>query len=132
MIDRMIRWSATVFALLAAALVLVSCTDAEPTVDERFVDAFVDMRVVEQIYGAESPMARVGRRSVLQKYGYTRESFLEMSQKIQDDAHYWMPFQKRVVNRVESILDPESFLKKKEEEAAKEAAKKAKKKEEKK
>jgi len=131
MIDRMIR-CATVLALLTTALVLVSCTDAEPSVDERFVDAFVDMRVVEQIYGAESPMARLGRRSVLQKYGYTRESFLEMSQKIQDDVHYWMPFQKRVVDRVDSILDPESFLKKKEEEAAKEAAKKAKKKEAKK
>jgi len=128
----MIRWSATVFALLAAFVVLVSCSDAEPTVDERFVDAFVDMRVVELVYGAESPMARLARRSVLEKYGYTRESFLEMSQKIQDDAHYWMPFQKRVVNRIDSILDPESFVKKKEEEAAKEAAKKAKKKEEKK
>lgn len=111
---------------LAAAVALVACKGASGYVDERFVDAFVEMRVIDQMYGAEAPMARLGRRAVLEKYGYTRESFLEASAKLQEDDTRWVPFQARVVDRVDSILDPESYVKRKEEEAAKAAAKKAK------
>ena len=46
--------------------------------------------------------------------------------KLQEDDTRWVPFQARVVDRVDSILDPESYVKRKEEEAAKAAAKKAK------
>ena len=114
------------FLALAAAIALVACKGETSSVDERFVDAFVEMRIVDQMYGAEAPMARLARRTVLEKYGYTRESFLEASAKIQEDDTRWVPFQARVVDRVDSILDPESYVKRKEEEAARAAAKKAK------
>lgn len=114
------------FLALAAAVALVACKGETGSVDERFVDAFVEMRIADQMYGAEAPMARQARRAVLEKYGYTRESFLEASAKLQEDPSRWVPFQARVVDRVDSILDPESYVKRKEEEAAKAAAKKAK------
>ena len=126
MIGRMIRWNVRIFALMFAAVLLVACFNDEPTVDERFVDAFVDMRAMEMMYGAQSPTTRVARREILQKYGYTQETFLAMSEKIQADEHYWLPFQKKVVNRLDSVLDPEAFVKKKEEEAEKAKKKKSK------
>ena len=119
----MIRWNVRIFALMFAAVLLVACFNDEPTVDERFVDAFVDMRAMEMMYGAQSPTTRVARREILQKYGYTQETF---AQEIQADEHYWLPFQKKVVNRLDSVLDPEAFIKKKEEEAEKAKKKKSK------
>lgn len=108
-------------------LTLAACGGDVPSVDENFVETFVELRVAEQMYGTESPMARLARSKTLEKYGYTRETFLAMTDNILGDPHYWMPFQKRVTDRIDSVLDPEAYKKMKEEEAAKAAAKKLKK-----
>lgn len=86
--------------------------------------AYVEMRAIEQAYGAESASARIVRRDILKKYGYTRETYLQMAERIRDDEFCWVPFQARVVDRIDSILDPEGFKKRKEEEAAKAKKKK--------
>lgn len=106
-------------------LTLAACGDA-PSVDENLVETFVELRVAEQMYGSETPMARLARSKTLEKHGYTRETFLAMTDNILADPHYWMPFQKRVTDRIDSVLDPEAYKKMKEEEAAKAAAKKLK------
>ena len=105
---------------------LCACKNENPDIDERFIAAYVDMRVAEQMYGVTSPMTRLYRKATLKKYGYTRESFLAETDKILMNSDYWKPFQNRVVARLDSVLDPESFIKKKEEEAAKAKAKKEK------
>ncbi len=105
--------------LLAALLsvALVACRDENPTVNEKFIAAFVEMRVIEQTYGADSPMCRLARADVLKKYGYTRESFMAESKKILENPSYWNPFQNRVLDHIDSTLDPESYIQKKEAEA---------------
>ena len=88
-------------------LTLAACGDA-PSVDENLVETFVELRVAEQMYGSETPMARLARSKTLEKHGYTRETFLAMTDNILADPHYWMPFQKRVTDRIDSVLDPEA------------------------
>ena len=62
------------------------------------------MRVAEQIYGGDSPTARLARLDVLKKYGYTREEFLKATDKVLDDDKLWLPFQAAVSDRIDSLL----------------------------
>ena len=66
------RFSAFRFAIavLMSFVFFAGCTDREPKADERLVSAYVELRVVEQTYGGESPAARLARRTVLEKYGF--------------------------------------------------------------
>lgn len=121
-VSRIVYALALCFSLIA----LWGCNDEAPTVEEKFVSAFVDMRVMETIYGADAPTTRIARKDILKKYGYTRESYLARVEEIKADERYWVPFQKQVVARVDSILDPEDFIKRKEMEAAKAKSKKKK------
>lgn len=114
-----IRRFAFALGLCGILLVPCACKNENPNIDEKFIAAFVDMRVAEQMYGTTSPVTRMARNQTLKQYGYTRETFLAETNKILMDEDYWVPFQNRVVARLDSVLDPESFIKKKEEEAAK-------------
>ncbi len=90
--------------LCAVAFLLCACSDSASGADKRFVAAFVEMRVVEQLYGGDSPMGRLVRREVLKKYGYTREEFLKATDKLLEDEKRWMPFQLAVSERIDSLL----------------------------
>lgn len=68
------------------------------------MSAYVEVRMVEQTYGGESPAARLARKTVLEKYGYTRESFAAACDKVLDDETMWVPFQQAVVDRIDSLL----------------------------
>lgn len=88
---------------LGGLLSLTGCeTVSKP--DKKFVDAFVDMRVIELCYGVESPMTRLLRQETLRNYGYTREQYLAETERLLDNENAWVPFQKAVVERVDSLL----------------------------
>ncbi len=91
------------FAVLAA-LLLSACSKDTPTVDERLVSTFVEIRMVEQNYGAESPAGRLARKGVLERHGYTRETFAAACDKVLEDDAMWIPFQQAVVDRIDSLL----------------------------
>ena len=91
------------FAVLAA-LLLAACSKDTPTVDERLVSTFVEIRMVEQNYGAESPAGRLARKGVLERHGYTRETFAAACDKVLEDDAMWIPFQQAVVDRIDSLL----------------------------
>lgn len=112
------------FVFAVAGLMLFACANDNPQTDEKFVAAYVDMRVAEQMYGANSPMARMVRQEILGKYGYTRESYSQQAEILLKDDLRWVPFQRQVVDRIDSLLDPEGFVKKKEAAAAKAKKKK--------
>lgn len=97
----MARWVALFFVVAA----MVACS-GEVSVDQKFVDAYVEMRVVETTYGVTSPLARVGRQEVLKKYGFTREKYLAKAEEILADENQWVPFQKAVVARLDTLLMP--------------------------
>ena len=51
------------FAVLAAFL-LAACSKEDIKPDMRLVEAFVEVRIIEQNYGAEAPAARLARQAV--------------------------------------------------------------------
>ena len=90
--------------IVLAALLVAGCGNDAPTVDVNLVSAFVEIRMVEQTYGVESPAGRLARKGVLDRHGYTRESFAAACDKVLDDATLWVPFQTAVADRIDSLL----------------------------
>lgn len=86
---------------------LFGCS-GEVTVDQKFVDLFVELRVVEITYGKDSPMGRLVRQDALKAAGYTREQFLAKTDEILNDERQWVPFQKAVTARLDSLLEQPS------------------------
>ena len=70
--------------LLVASLFLVvtfgmgGC-NGEVSVDQEFVNLYVELRVAEMTYGKTSPTTRLVRQDALKAAGYTRESFAAAS-----------------------------------------------------
>jgi len=89
---------------LACAFLFAGCADKEPRADERLVAAYVEIRVADQTFGAESPAARLAHKTILEKYGYDRLSFVEACDKVLADQKMWVPFQRAVTERVDSLL----------------------------
>lgn len=84
---------------------LFGCS-GEVSVDQKFVDLFVELRVSEITYGKDSPMGRLVRQDALKAAGYTREQFLAKTDEILNDERQWVPFQKAVNARIDSLLTP--------------------------
>lgn len=98
-------------AIFAVALLLFSVfgmggCSGEVSVDQKFVDLFVELRVAEITYGKDSPMGRLVRQDALKAAGYTREQFLAKTDEILNDERQWVPFQKAVNARIDSLLAP--------------------------
>ena len=91
--------------LLLSAFGLVGCAN-EVSVDQKVVDLFVELRVAEITYGKDSPMGRLVRQDALKAAGYTREQFLAKTDEILNDERQWVPFQKAVNARIDSLLTP--------------------------
>jgi len=89
-------------AFLLAAAILSGCQQ-KGGVDSRFVEAFVELRMVETTYGSESPTARMARVNVLKQFGYTREQFLAEADKLLEDDSRWVDFQKAVIARIDTL-----------------------------
>ena len=98
-------------AVLAVALLLLSafgmsgCSGAV-SVDQKFVDLYIELRVAEITYGKDSPMGRLVRQDALTAAGYTREQFLAKTDEILNDERQWVPFQKAVNARIDTLLAP--------------------------
>ena len=71
------------FALLLAEL--FSGCSGEVTVDQKFVNLFVELRIAEMTYGKDSPTVRIVRQDALKAAGYTREQFLAKTEEILND-----------------------------------------------
>jgi len=91
-------------ALLLAAL--FSGCSGEVSVDQEFVNLYVELRIAEMTYGKTSPMTRLVRQDALKAAGYTRETFLAKADEILGDERQWVPFQKAVNARIDSLLAP--------------------------
>ena len=89
----------------SAAFGMGGCS-GEVSVDQKFVDLFVELRVAEITYGKDSPMGRLVRQDILNAAGYTREQFLAKTEEILNDERQWVPFQKAVNARIDTLLTP--------------------------
>jgi hypothetical protein len=93
-----------VAALFFSAAFSMSGCSGEVSVDQKFVNLFVELRVAEMTYGKDSPMGRLVRQDALKAAGYTREQFLAKTDEILNDERQWVPFQKAVNARIDSLL----------------------------
>ena len=91
--------------LLFSAFAMGGCS-GEVSVDQKFVDLYVEMRVIDMTYGKDAPMGRLVRQDALKAAGYTREKFLAKTDEILNDERQWVPFQKAVNARLDTLLAP--------------------------
>ena len=89
---------------LFAAFLLAACSKEDIKPDMRLVEAFVEVRIIEQNYGAEAPAARLARQATLKKYGYTTETFTQACDAVLNDDAMWLPFERAVTERIDSLL----------------------------
>lgn len=89
---------------VACALLLAACSKQDVKPDMRLVESYVEVRMIEQTYGAESPAARLSRQATLKKYGYTSESFTQACDAVLNDDAMWLPFERAVTERIDSLL----------------------------
>lgn len=97
-------WRAFVMSLCAGCIVLCACDQGSPSIDSRLVSTYVDIRVMEQSLGTETPEARLARKSLVEKHGYTLESYKKAIDGILEDDSRWVPFQQAVVRSIDSLL----------------------------
>ncbi len=90
-------------ALSFVVAALLGCS-GEVSVDQNYVDTFVELRVIDITFGAQSPASRIARQEVLKKHGYTLESFLAKTDKVLEDENMWVPFQKAVTVRIDEKI----------------------------
>lgn len=91
------------FAFLLAALAMLTGCKESLKINQQFVNAYVDMRVSDFVYGADTPVARLSRQEILKKYGYSREQFLAETDRLLAEDEKWVEFQKAVVLRIDSL-----------------------------
>jgi hypothetical protein len=85
-------------------IMLCACDQGSPSIDSRLVSTYVDIRVMEQSLGTETPEARLARKSIVEKHGYTLESYKKAIDNILEDDSRWVPFQQAVVRNIDSLL----------------------------
>lgn len=90
-------------ALSFVVAALLGCS-GEVSVDQNYVDTFVELRVIDITFGAQSPASRIARQDVLKKHGYTLESFLAKTDKVLADETMWVPFQKAVTVKIDERI----------------------------
>lgn len=97
-----------IFLIIALAVLMclqAGCEKKSPTLDERFVNTYTELLLAEQMYGKDSPTARLKRKKILSDAGYNREQFLKKADEILDDRDMWVPFQKAVIERLDSLIE---------------------------
>lgn len=97
-------WRASVMSLCMGCIMLCACDQRSPSIDSRLVSTYVDIRVMEQSLGTETPEARLARKSIVEKHGYTLESYKKAIDNILEDDSRWVPFQQAVVRNIDSLL----------------------------
>ena len=94
-----------IIALAVLMCLQAGCDKKSPTLDERFVNTYTELLIAEQMYGKDSPSARLKRKAILDNAGYSREQFLKKADEILDDKDMWVPFQKAVIARLDSLIE---------------------------
>ena len=77
-----------IFLIIALAVLMclqAGCEKKSPTLDERFVNTYTELLIAEQMYGKDSPTARLKRKKILSDAGYNREQFLKKADEILGD-----------------------------------------------
>ena len=94
-----------IFCLVTLACLQAGCEKKAPTVDQKLVNTYTELLIAEQMYGQDSPAARTKRKAILDSAGYSRDQFLKKTNAILDDKDMWIPFQKAVIERLDTLIE---------------------------
>ena len=94
-----------ILAFVACLCLQVGCDKKDPSVDQKFVNAYTELLIAEQMYGKDSPAARLRRKAVLDSVGYSREDVLKKARVVLDDRVMWVPFQKTDIDRLDTLAE---------------------------
>jgi len=101
------QWKRRACAALSLCVlngIFCACDQGAPSVDSRLVSTYVDIKVMENSLGTDSPEARLARKGIVEKHGYTLESYAKAVDGILEDDSRWVPFQQAVVRHIDSLL----------------------------
>ena len=94
-----------ILGLVALLCLQAGCEKKKKSVDEKFVNTYTELLIAEQMYGKDSPTARLKRKVILNEAGYSRETFIKNANEILDDKDLWVPFQKAVIDRLDTLIE---------------------------
>jgi len=104
--SKSVAWRTLLILAFVVCLCLqVGCDKKDPSVDPKFVNAYTELLIAEQMYGKDSPTARIKRKIILDSAGYSRDQFLKKANAILDDRDMWVPFQKAVIDRLDTLIE---------------------------
>ena len=98
----LLQWFGFVFIFF----LLLGCESFSPSVSEKFIDTYIELRLASLEFGDVNPDARIKRTEILKNNNYTAESFNEYADKIRANPELWLLFQQRVVDILDSLSEP--------------------------
>jgi hypothetical protein len=99
------------FWLGAGLLALGGCQVARYEPDAKFVDLYVDLKLVSTAMSGDLARAAELRRAVLARHGMTPADFHEQYARLAGHPEAWRPFQERVIARMDEFLQKQDIRK---------------------
>lgn len=93
------------FWLGAGLLALGGCQASRYEPDAKFVDLYVDLKLVSSAMSGDLARAAELRRAVLARHGMTPAEFHEQYARLAGHPEAWRPFQERVIARMDEFLE---------------------------
>ena len=91
------------FLIFLAFLALCACEkNSSASVDDNLVLAYAELRVAMQEYG-EAEDGKAIRFQILEKYGFTADSFEKKTEELKKEPDKWIIFQKKLITILDSI-----------------------------
>ncbi len=92
------------FLILFLSSSLISCSDKEAD-HQRFVDAYVDLRIAQDTLKNDSTDIRQLKDEILKKHGLTEEEYGSAFEYFNDNPELWEKFYDEAIARVDSLRD---------------------------
>jgi len=91
------------FLILFALLALCACKkNSDASAYNSLAHAYAELRIAMREYG-ETEDGKAMRFQILEKYGFSAESFEEKTEELKKESEKWLEFQKTVVAILDTI-----------------------------
>ncbi len=88
---------------IAGLLLLLGCQSSRYEPDAKFVNSYVDLKLVSTALSHDPERAGEMRRVVLARHGMTPAEFHEQFMRLAENPEAWKPFQERVLARIDEF-----------------------------
>ncbi|MCL1957939.1 MAG: hypothetical protein FWF63_11510 [Fibromonadales bacterium] len=99
------------FLLPLAFFALCACEEKSNTSNyDALAHIYAELRIATQEYG-ETENGRAIRFQILEKYGFSADSFEIKTKELKKEPEKWLIFQKNVIDILDSITRPDPIVK---------------------